>query len=411
MSSLCLDSSILEVFNVVMRKTYILISILAVVIVAVAVWMNLGSKSIQPIACTTEAKLCPDGSSVGRTGPKCEFAVCPNGLQYTNSSADLINIKSPLPNDFVKKEFSITGEARGNWFFEASFPIVVLGKDGEVLAQTHATAGGDWMTENFVPFTADIKIPASYVGPAKIILKNDNPSGLPERDASVSFDVIISANEPIVRAISGDVVLGVGQKGKVGDLSVTVNSLVGDSRCPVDVQCIWAGALKVNVMLADVLKSETRDMSSGEVPYLFDGHNISITSVIPAPKSATKIAVDEYRITFHITVNTKKDFVSTGTIKGLITLSPICPVERMPPEPQCAPKPYQTKVEIFSADNSKLIKSTQTGSDGIFAVTLPFGNYNIQAGGGTIYPRCSPVVVSLKTATTSVDISCDTGIR
>lgn len=24
-----------------------------------------------------EAKLCPDGSSVGRTGPKCEFAKCP----------------------------------------------------------------------------------------------------------------------------------------------------------------------------------------------------------------------------------------------------------------------------------------------------------------------------------------------
>jgi hypothetical protein len=28
-------------------------------------------------ACTQEAKLCPDGSSVGRTGPNCEFAPCP----------------------------------------------------------------------------------------------------------------------------------------------------------------------------------------------------------------------------------------------------------------------------------------------------------------------------------------------
>lgn len=393
-----------------MRKTYILISILVVVIAGMAVWLNLSKKSIEPIACTMEAKLCPDGSSVGRTGPKCEFAECPNGLHYTNSSADLIQIKSPLPNDSVKKEFIITGEARGNWFFEASFPIVVLGKDGEVLVQTHATAGGDWMTENFVPFTADIKIPASYVGLAKIILKNDNPSGLPERDASVSFDVIITASTPVVKAVSGDVVLGVGQKGKVGDLNITVNSLVGDSRCPVDVQCVWAGALKVNVTLADVLKSEIREISSGEVPYLFDGHNVSITVVTPAPKSGANISLNDYRITFHVIVNTKKDFVSTGTIKGLITLSPICPVERMPPEPQCAPKPYQTKVEIFSSAG-KLIKSTQSGSDGSFALTLPFGNYNIQAGGGTIYPRCSPVVVNLQTATTSVDISCDTGIR
>lgn len=28
-------------------------------------------------ACTMEAKLCPDGSYVGREGPKCEFKTCP----------------------------------------------------------------------------------------------------------------------------------------------------------------------------------------------------------------------------------------------------------------------------------------------------------------------------------------------
>jgi len=31
------------------------------------------------VGCTMEAKLCPDGSSVGRSGPKCEFAACPQG--------------------------------------------------------------------------------------------------------------------------------------------------------------------------------------------------------------------------------------------------------------------------------------------------------------------------------------------
>tara|TARA_R110002124_G_scaffold225299_2_gene390673 strand:- start:1473 stop:1775 length:303 start_codon:yes stop_codon:yes gene_type:complete len=29
------------------------------------------------VMCTMDAKLCPDGSSVGRTGPNCEFAPCP----------------------------------------------------------------------------------------------------------------------------------------------------------------------------------------------------------------------------------------------------------------------------------------------------------------------------------------------
>ncbi len=29
------------------------------------------------ISCTADAKMCPDGSAVGRTGPNCEFALCP----------------------------------------------------------------------------------------------------------------------------------------------------------------------------------------------------------------------------------------------------------------------------------------------------------------------------------------------
>lgn len=33
--------------------------------------------SSAPKACTMEAKLCPDGSAVGRSGPNCEFAPCP----------------------------------------------------------------------------------------------------------------------------------------------------------------------------------------------------------------------------------------------------------------------------------------------------------------------------------------------
>lgn len=37
-------------------------------------------------ACTQEAKLCPDGSSVGRTGPNCEFADCPANTQGDNST-------------------------------------------------------------------------------------------------------------------------------------------------------------------------------------------------------------------------------------------------------------------------------------------------------------------------------------
>lgn len=50
--------------------------------VAVAACGNSASKPTQPEPdpgkqCTQEAMVCPDGSSVGRTGPNCEFAPCP----------------------------------------------------------------------------------------------------------------------------------------------------------------------------------------------------------------------------------------------------------------------------------------------------------------------------------------------
>lgn len=31
----------------------------------------------QPVSCTEEALMCPDGTAVGRTGPQCKFSACP----------------------------------------------------------------------------------------------------------------------------------------------------------------------------------------------------------------------------------------------------------------------------------------------------------------------------------------------
>lgn len=110
---------------------------------------------------------------------------------YQNSNNDLIVVELPFPGAVTGKEFSVIGKARGFWFFEASFPIQVLDKYGKVLAQGIAQAQGEWMTEDFVPFKADIKIPESYIGTATLILHKDNPSGLPENDASISFPIVI----------------------------------------------------------------------------------------------------------------------------------------------------------------------------------------------------------------------------
>lgn len=49
--------------------------------------------SPQPVACTMEAKVCPDGSYVGRVGPRCEFAACP-----TTPSQPTVPTPAPLPS-------------------------------------------------------------------------------------------------------------------------------------------------------------------------------------------------------------------------------------------------------------------------------------------------------------------------
>lgn len=47
------------------------------------------SNGSQTQACTMEARLCPDGSYVGRTGPNCEFAQCPSPTININGSTSV----------------------------------------------------------------------------------------------------------------------------------------------------------------------------------------------------------------------------------------------------------------------------------------------------------------------------------
>lgn len=55
-----------------------------------------------PIACTADAKLCPDGSYVSRTGPNCEFAPCPTPTpKPTSTPTPTTSALSPTPLPIV----------------------------------------------------------------------------------------------------------------------------------------------------------------------------------------------------------------------------------------------------------------------------------------------------------------------
>lgn len=51
----------------------------------------LSKNTTKQIACTMEAKLCPNGTSVGRTGPKCEFAACPTSTPTPTPNVSILS--------------------------------------------------------------------------------------------------------------------------------------------------------------------------------------------------------------------------------------------------------------------------------------------------------------------------------
>ncbi len=123
-------------------------------------------------------------------------AQAPGGVTPTPASLDdLIVVDSPLPGATVSSPLTITGKARGNWYFEASFPVVLTDWDGRIITQGIAQAQGEWMTADYVPFTATLTFnPPTPGDPAanrgSLILKKDNPSGLPQNDAALELPVL-----------------------------------------------------------------------------------------------------------------------------------------------------------------------------------------------------------------------------
>ena len=103
--------------------------------------------------------------------------------------SEQIKVTKPQPNQVIQSPLTIEGEARGTWFFEATFPVKLLDANGDVIATHFAQAQDDWMTEDFVPFKAQIEFEKPATDTGLLILEKDNPSGLPENDAKIEIPV------------------------------------------------------------------------------------------------------------------------------------------------------------------------------------------------------------------------------
>ena len=109
-----------------------------------------------------------------------------------DAHANLIRVNTPHAHAAITSPLVVTGQARGIWYFEASFPVKLLDGNGAVLAQAPAQAQGEWMTTEFVPFRATLTFTRPTTATGTLMLQKDNASGLPKHDDSISIPVNFS---------------------------------------------------------------------------------------------------------------------------------------------------------------------------------------------------------------------------
>ena len=107
-----------------------------------------------------------------------------------NCTGGYIVVDSPAPGALVTSPLRVRGEARGSWFFEGDFPLLLTDGRGKVVAKGFCAAKKEWMTDEFVPFegTLEFKKPSSG-DKGMLILKRNNPTGLPEHDDALEIPV------------------------------------------------------------------------------------------------------------------------------------------------------------------------------------------------------------------------------
>ncbi|MBI4094343.1 MAG: GerMN domain-containing protein [Candidatus Liptonbacteria bacterium] len=133
--------------------------------------------------------------------------------------SNLIRLETPLRDAVVRSPLVVRGEARGTWFFEASFPVRILDGNGNELGVVPAQAQGEWMTEAFVPFEATLTFTPPTTDTGTLILEKDNPSGLPEHADELRIPVRFSPS-----AGSG------GRSGAEGGMMMRVTAYFGNTK-------------------------------------------------------------------------------------------------------------------------------------------------------------------------------------
>jgi len=90
---------------------------------------------------------------------------------------------------------------------------------------------------------------------------------------------------------------GIGERIMVDGPQLTVLEVLEDSRCPADVQCVWAGRLRLRATIHLGAGDQARELVLGEPVQIADG-TLELVEAWPRPIVGEAIAPADYRFTF-----------------------------------------------------------------------------------------------------------------
>lgn len=96
---------------------------------------------------------------------------------------------------------------------------------------------------------------------------------------------------------SGGSTVALGQVAYVNGLKVRPLAVTEDSRCPINVVCVWAGRIVVRTEIRGGSLRQTKDLELGK-PQPVPGGTLTLTAAKPGTSAGTKPPTRAYRFTY-----------------------------------------------------------------------------------------------------------------
>ena len=258
-NNILIKFSVKLVYNFAMginRRTFLILGLGIVVLCSIYFLESKNNIEDDDIFCTMEALMCPDGSYVGRSGPKCEFSACPN------------------------KDFFV-GELGSD---SAGYRLIIAAPNEAINSATYA-------------MPLDLKA-SNVVG--QFLGQQVKVRGVFSAGNRLEVSILEEATREEAGLKQNEGIIGIGETKLLKGIKITLNSVVQDNRCPVDAECIEGGAITANVTFMSDTDKETFNMPSDEVPRGFDAWQVSIIGVKPSRISAKDPDPNSYQVTFRV---------------------------------------------------------------------------------------------------------------